>query len=112
MAKEIVRVVTRGTDGTLRVKEYNQPESLLKMHTQVGIDDCSTDLGLRGMPVFRGLIGPMPEGKNVVRYESPEVFETLTKEWSTTKAPRRRTSAPARMAGQAVESEGASPAGA
>lgn len=95
MPKEIVRVVTRGTDGKLRVKEYNRPESLLKMHTQVGIDDCSTDLGLRGLPVFRGLIGPMPEGKNIVRYESPEVFETLTKEWSTTKTSRRRGSAPA-----------------
>jgi hypothetical protein len=94
MPKEIVRVVTRGTDGKLRVKEYNKPESLLKMHTQVGIDDCSTDLGLRGLPVFRGLIGPMPEGKNIVRYESPEVFETLTKEWSTTKTSRRRGSAP------------------
>lgn len=104
MAKEIVRVVTRGTDGTLRVKEYNKPESLLKMHTQVGIDDCSTDLGLRGMPVFRGLIGPMPEGKNIVRYESPEVFETLTKEWSTSKAPRRRTSAPAQVMEQIIES--------
>ena len=95
MPKEIVRVVTRGTDGKLRVKEYNRPESLLKMHTQVGIDDCSTDLGLRGLPVFRGLIGPMPEGKNIVRYESPEVFETLTKEWSTTKTARRRGSVPA-----------------
>ena len=94
MAKEIVRVVTRGTDGKLRVKEYNKPESLLKMHTQIGIDDCSTDLGLRGLPVFRGLIGPMPEGKNAVRYESPEVFETLTKEWSTTKTTRRRGHAP------------------
>jgi hypothetical protein len=103
MPKEIVRVVTRGTDGTLRVKEYNRPESLLKMHTQVGIDDCSTDLGLRGLPVFRGLIGPMPEGKNIVRYESPEVFETLTKEWSTTKTPRRRTSAPSQITENAVE---------
>jgi hypothetical protein len=107
MPKEIVRVVTRGTDGKLRVKEYNKPESLLKMHTQVGIDDCSTDLGLRGMPVFRGLIGPMPEGKNVVRYESPEVFETLTKEWSTTKTTRRRGHAPAasqELVGEAEES--------
>ena len=39
--------------------------------------------------MFRGLIGPMPEGKNIVRYESPEVFETLTKEWSTAKSTRR-----------------------
>lgn len=91
MAKDIVRVVTRGTDGKLRIKDYNKAESLAKMHTQVGIDDCSTDLGLRGLPVFRGLIGPMPEGKNVIRYESPEVFETLTKEWSTAKTARRRS---------------------
>ena len=40
--------------------------------------------------MFRGLIGPMPEGKDVVRYESPEVFETLTKEWSVSKPVRRR----------------------
>jgi hypothetical protein len=89
MAKEVVRVVTRGSDGKLRIREYTKPESLQKMHTQVGVDDCSTDLGLRGLPVFRGLIGPMPEGKNVVRYESPEVFETLTKEWSTIKIARK-----------------------
>jgi hypothetical protein len=40
--------------------------------------------------VFRGLIGPMPEGKNIIRYESPEVFETLTKDWGTSKPARRR----------------------
>lgn len=91
MAKEIVRVVTRGTDGKLRIRDYNKADHLLKMHTQVGIDDCSTDLELRGLPVFKGLIGPMPEGKNIIRYETPEVFETLTKEWSTTKIARRRS---------------------
>ena len=76
--KNTVRVVTRAADGTLRIRDYPSTEPLLEMHTQIGIDDCSTDLGLRGLPVFRGLIGPMPEGKNVVRYESPDVFETLT----------------------------------
>lgn len=89
MSKDVFRVVTRGADGKIRIKDYTKPDTLLKMHTQVGIDDCSTDLGLRGQPVFRGLIGPIPEGKNVVRYESPEVFETLTKEWSLTKIARR-----------------------
>ena len=65
------------------------------MHTQIGVDDCSTDLSLRGMPVFRGLIGPMPESKDVVRYETPEVFEALTKEWgaTTTKRKSRRKAA-------------------
>ena len=93
-----IRIVTRGTCGEIRSKDYMHPESVLKMHTQIGVDDCSTDLGLRGMPVFRGLIGPMPDGKGVIRYESPEVFETLTKEWSSAKPARRtrrRTAKPA-----------------
>ena len=89
MPKDTFRVVTRGTDGTLHIRDYNRQEALQKVHTQIGIDDCSTDLGLRGLPVFRGLIGPMPEGKNVIRYESPDVFETLTKEWSTMKVGRK-----------------------
>ena len=63
----------------------------MKRHSQVGIDDCSTDLELRGLPVFRGLIGPMPEGTNIIRYETPEVFETLTKEWTASKLARRRS---------------------
>jgi hypothetical protein len=90
MNKELIRVVTRAADGTIRIKDYAKEESVRKLHTQIGIDDCSTDLALRGLPVFRGLIGPMPEGKNIVRHESPDVFETLTKEWSTAKSARRR----------------------
>ncbi len=102
MTKNTTRVVTRGTDGTLRIKDYPSPDALLELHTQIGIDDCSTDLALRGMPVFRGLIGPMPEGKDVVRYESPEVFETLTKEWTNVK-PKRRTRRPrARVSAEAM----------
>ena len=84
------RIVTRGRNGELCTRDYAKQDTLLKMHTQIGVDDCSTNLNLRGMPVFRGLIGPMPEGNDVVRYESPDVFETLTKEWSH-KKPRRKT---------------------
>ena len=69
----------------------NKPEDIPTSHLQVGIDDCSTDLELRGAPVFRSLVGPMPEGKNVIRYETPEVFEMLTKEWAIPKAPKRRS---------------------
>jgi len=90
MGKDTFRVVTRGPDGKVRIRDYDTPDTILRMHTQIGVDDCSTDLGLRGQPVFRGLIGPMPEGKNVVRYESPEVFETLTKEWGAPRPGRRR----------------------
>ena len=88
-APKLIRIVTRGKNGELRTREYKHEEAILKMHTQIGIDDCSTDLSLRGMPVFRGLIGPMPEEKGIVRYEAPEVFESLTKEWGATPAGRK-----------------------
>ncbi|WP_442511069.1 hypothetical protein SH528x_002732 [Novipirellula sp. SH528] len=88
--KDTFRVVARGRDGSLLIHDYPTSDPLLKMHVQIGTDDCSTDLELRGMPVFRGLIGPMPEGKTVVRYETPDVFEAMTKEWASAK-PRRRT---------------------
>lgn len=99
MAKSF-RLVTRETDGSLRVKDFSSPDTLLRTHTQIGVDDCSTDLSLRGMPVFRGLIGPIPESKSIIRYESPEVFETLTKEWTASKTTRRRS----RTAGSIPES--------
>lgn len=88
--KDTYRIVTRAGDGSLMIRDFPNSESIIRSHTQIGIDDCSTDLELRGQPVFRGLIGPMPEGKNIIRYETPEVFEMLTKEWGTNK-PRRRT---------------------
>ncbi|MDA7949972.1 MAG: hypothetical protein MPJ24_00660 [Pirellulaceae bacterium] len=90
MTKErTYRVVTRDSKGGLRIKDYPSQDTLLRTHEQIGIDDCSTDLSLRGLPVFRGLIGPIPD-KGAVRYESPEVFETLTKEWTNAKPKRRR----------------------
>jgi len=102
MAKSF-RVVTRGTDGSIRIRDYDKAEPLMRMHTQIGIEDSSTDLTLRGLPVFRGLIGPMPDGKGVVRYESPDIFESLTKEWATMKAARRtRRRAPAPTASPAA----------
>jgi hypothetical protein len=94
MKKTTFRVVTRGANGQLRIRDYDSQEDLLKRHSQVGVDDCSTDLDLRGLPVFRGLIGPMPEGHDVIRYESPDVFEALTKEWSAIKTSRRSRTRP------------------
>ena len=103
MAQTTYRIVTRGSDGALRIRDFGSEEPLLKMHVQVGVDDCSTDLSLRGKPVFRGLIGPIPDGKNIVRYESPEVFESLTKEWSLAKAKRRRRRSAAEKTEDAVK---------
>lgn len=88
--KDTFRLVTRSGDGSLQIRDYPNIDPLVNQHTQIGVDDCSTDLALRGMPIFRGLVGPMPEGKTVVRYETPEVFEALTKEWGMAKPKRRR----------------------
>lgn len=102
MPKTTYRIVTRGPDGGLRIRDFPSSEFILQSHIQIGVDDCSTDLELRGLPVFRGLVGPMPEGKHIIRYESPEVFESLTKEWSVAKAARRtrrRTAKPTADAG-------------
>jgi len=89
-SQKMIRVVTRASDGSLRTRDYEDYSQIAELHDQIGIDDCSTDLSLRGMPLFRGLVGPLAEGKTVVRYESPEVFESLTKEWSQAKTKRRR----------------------
>jgi len=97
--KDTYRLVTRSHDGSLLIRDYPTIDALTDSHAQIGIDDCSTDLQLRGLPVFRGLIGPMPEGKNIVRYETPEVFEMLTKEWGVIKPKKRR-----RRSRQATES--------
>lgn len=90
MAKNTWRLVSRGPDGELVIHDFDSPEALRACHLQIGVDDCSTDLDLRGAPVFRELIGPMPEGRTIVRYETPDVFEVLTREWAMPKPPRRR----------------------
>ena len=107
MSKQTFRIVTLGPNGKLRIRDYASKESLMRLHTQIGVDDCSTDLSLRGLPVFRGLIGPIPDGRGVIRYESPEVFESLTKEWSAAKTPRRRRARGAAPQTPAEEQAGA-----
>ena len=89
-SEKIIRVVTRASDGSIKTKDFQGFEQIAELHDQIGIDDCSTDLSLRGMPLFKGLVGPLPESASVVRYESPDVFEALTKEWSLAKVKRRR----------------------
>ena len=100
LSPRIIRVITRASDGSIREKDFESFEDITQLHDQVGIDDCSTDLELRGMPVFRGLVGPLPEGKTVVRYESPDIFEALTKEWANKKTKRRRRRSSAEVAAE------------
>ena len=52
MAEKTIRVVTREGDGTLRTKDYENFDDLQELHEQVGIDDCSTDLTLRGCLLY------------------------------------------------------------
>ena len=82
MRRHIFRVVTRGPEGEYRIRDYVSEEEIRRWHVQTGISDCSLDVSVRGRPIFKGLIGPMSETGGVLRYESPEVFEQMTKEWS------------------------------
>lgn len=81
MKSHIFRVVTRGPDGEYRIRDYVSEGEIQRWHVQTGVTDCSLDMSVRGRPVFKGLIGPMPEAGGVLRYESPDVFEQMTKEW-------------------------------
>ena len=84
------RLVDRDDDGEPRVRDFSDVAELTARFEKIGVDDCSADLRMRGLPVFRGLVGPMPERDGTIaRYETPEIFEKLTKEWS---APQRRKS--------------------
>lgn len=85
------RVFARGASGEICFRDFLTEEALLRLYVKVSVDDCSTNLNLRGFPVFKGLIGPMPESEEVVRYETPDVFEKLTREWSKPRTRRRRS---------------------
>jgi len=96
MKKHIFRVVTRGPEGEYRIRDYVTEEEIRRWHIQIGVSDYSLDISVRGRPVFKGLIGPMPEVGGVLRYESPDVFEQMTKDWSESKR-RCRTKKRAHM---------------
>ena len=85
----IYRIVSRGPTGGIRHRDFSSIEEILSRYHQVSHEDCSVHLELHGLPVFQGLIGPMLDGEGVIRYETPEVFEKLTKLWSAPKRKRR-----------------------
>ena len=64
MSQKIIRVITTAADGNLRTKEYETFDAIEAIHEAIGIDDCSTDLDLRGMPMSSaGLSGRCLMGK-------------------------------------------------
>ena len=89
--KRNFRVVSRASDGSFLMSDYVSEDALVREFEQIGMDDCHTDLSIRGLPVLRGLVGPMADGKHV-RYETPEVFEELTKQWATTPSRQKEES--------------------
>ena len=107
--QRIIRVTTRASDGSIRERDFESFEDIGELHDQIGVDDCSTDLELRGMPIFRGLVGPLPDGKTTVRYESPDVFEALTKEWANQKTKRRRRRKSSEVAAEKAKAAGIIP---
>jgi hypothetical protein len=92
MAQKTILIVSCNENADIQHTELDTVEELIDRFEQIGIDDCSTDLSLRGYPVVRGLVGPIPENKSTVRYETKEAFEVLTKQWAATKTKRRRRS--------------------
>ncbi|MCL2005512.1 MAG: hypothetical protein FWG73_05040 [Planctomycetaceae bacterium] len=81
MKPHVFRVVTKGPEGEYRIRDYVSEDEIRRWHVQAGSCDYTLDNALRGQPIFKGLIGPMPEPGGVLRYESLEVFEQMTKEW-------------------------------
>ena len=45
-------------NGEIRIRDYGSQDDLLKRHLQIGIDDCSTDLGTSRPPGLPGLDRP------------------------------------------------------
>ena len=90
MANKQILVAVYDDDGSLQETILDSTADLVEQYEQIGIDDCSTDLSLRGYPVVKGLVGPIPENKTMARYESAAVFEANTKVWAATRIKRRR----------------------
>ncbi len=85
-----IRIVSRESDGSLRIRDYDSFLTVLKNYDQIGIDDCSTDLSLRGFPLLKGLVGPIAEGRKIARYETADVFEVETRQWAGSKSRKRK----------------------
>ena len=58
--KDTFRVVTRGVDGTLLIRDYPTCDPIIKTHFQIGTDDCSTCLLYTSPSPRDGLLSRMP----------------------------------------------------
>lgn len=87
----IYRVVYRDKSGKITQKDYAHLKALLEDYRQVALEEDSYNLRLHGQPILKGLIGPLSEGRNVVRYEAPDVYQVLTEKWSKERRRRNRS---------------------
>lgn len=78
----IYRVVSLTKAGKIEESDFRDPGDIAKTYEAVGVEEDSYTMRLHGEPVFKGLIGPLSDGKNVVRYETPEAFALLTEKWA------------------------------
>lgn len=76
------RVITLDETGKLRQTDYPSLASLLDVYEQTGVEEDSYTMRLRGEPVLRGMVGPLSDGKTIVRYESAAAYVILTREWA------------------------------
>lgn len=87
------RVVTMLESGKIEHKDYKDASEILDRFEQIGVEEDSYTMRLHGEPVFKGLIGPMSDGKTIVRYETPDAFAVLTEQWSKSiRVPAKATS--------------------
>lgn len=80
------RVVSRDKTGKMEQKDFKDVKSLLEDYEQIGVEEDSYTIRLHGEPLLKGLIGPMSQGKSIIRYETPEAFVALTEQWSKERA--------------------------
>lgn len=78
----VYRVVFKNKHGVIEHIDYPDIKRLLDSYEQVGVEEDSYTIRLHGEPVLKGLIGPMSEGKDMVRYETPQVFVVMTEQWA------------------------------
>lgn len=76
------RVVFKNSQGAIEHVDFPNVQGLLERYEQVGVEEDSYTIRLHGEPVLKGLIGPMSEGKDTVRYETPQVFVVMTEQWA------------------------------
>lgn len=74
--------------GEKRHRDYKTVKALLEDFEQVGVEEDSYALRLHGEPILKGFIGPMADGKTIVKYESPQFFVQETEIWAKQRRPK------------------------